>query len=397
MNMQNTLLHANKEENMSDKSNETLKQIYQALGNSLNVSDTTTQQIISSYESVGNYLGNLEEDLDIKIFPQGSMALGTMIKPLSSDKNREYDVDLVCQLTNGNNLNNAEVKQIVGERLKESSRYSQMMDSEGKRCWTLNYTDFHMDILPCTPNSPTEFSTAIRITEKKDKNIYESGISDPKGYLKWFTSKMQHIYTKALQNYSELRKVEIEKIHLYNLRTPLQIAIQILKRHRDIMFEGKKHRPSSIIMTTLAARAYNNENNVYDAVCNIIENMESFITKNENGELEVLNPTLHQENFADRWITEPERKYAFFNWLKKAKKDIIDDPLKFIDGLDSLKNRMAKNFGFEIIQHTFEVYGKNIHDNRIQGVLGINRKGHVTSSEVSSVVPVKNHIFFGSE
>ena len=78
-------------------SNETLKQIFRALADSLNVSETTTKEIIASYEAVGTYLGNLEEDLDIKISPQGSMALGTMIKPLSSDKNGEYDVDLICQ------------------------------------------------------------------------------------------------------------------------------------------------------------------------------------------------------------------------------------------------------------------------------------------------------------
>ena len=82
-------------------SNETLKQIFRALADSLNVSETTTKEIIASYEAVGTYLGNLEEDLDIKISPQGSMALGTMIKPLSSDKNGEYDVDLICQLVTG--------------------------------------------------------------------------------------------------------------------------------------------------------------------------------------------------------------------------------------------------------------------------------------------------------
>lgn len=112
-------------------SNETLKQIFRALADSLNVSETTTKEIIASYEAVGTYLGNLEEDLDIKISPQGSMALGTMIKPLSSDKNGEYDVDLICQLTNGESLTPEQVKHIVGNRLHESPRYSKMLDPKG--------------------------------------------------------------------------------------------------------------------------------------------------------------------------------------------------------------------------------------------------------------------------
>ena len=39
-------------------SNETLKQIFRALADSLNVSETTTKEIIASYEVVGTYLGH---------------------------------------------------------------------------------------------------------------------------------------------------------------------------------------------------------------------------------------------------------------------------------------------------------------------------------------------------
>lgn len=39
-------------------------------------------------------------------------------------------------------------------------------------------------------------------------------------------------------------------------KTPLQRAVQILKRHRDIMFAGDEDKPVSIIITTLAAKAY---------------------------------------------------------------------------------------------------------------------------------------------
>lgn len=376
-------------------SNETLKQIFRALADSLNVSETTTKEIIASYEAVGTYLGNLEEDLDIKISPQGSMALGTMIKPLSSDKNGEYDVDLICQLTNGESLTPEQVKHIVGNRLHESPRYSKMLDPEGKRCWTLKYTDFHMDVLPCTPLS-SENSNSIRITERLDNNTYKDGISNPKGYIEWFKAKMQLVYTETLQNYAEKRNVEIEKIHLYNLRTPLQMAIQILKRHRDIMFEGEDYKPTSIIINTLAARAYGNEGNVYDAICNILENMEQHFTIGPNGEYQVLNPTRREENFADRWIAEPKRKDAFFRWLQMAKKDIVEDPLNFIDGLDSLKSRLSESFGAQVTQDTFEAYGRTMLDNRVNNRIGVNSKGNLTNKKSSAIIPVTNHTFFGS-
>ena len=49
------------------------------------------------------------------------------------------------------------------------------------------------------------------------------------------------------------------------IRTPLQRAIQILKRHRDMRFlehKCEEYKPISIIITTLAASAYQNETDV---------------------------------------------------------------------------------------------------------------------------------------
>lgn len=43
------------------------------------------------------------------------------------------------------------------------------------------------------------------------------------------------------------------------VRTPLQRAIQIMKRHRDMRFNGHRdedHKPISMIITTLAAKLY---------------------------------------------------------------------------------------------------------------------------------------------
>ena len=53
-------------------------------------------------------------------------------------------------------------------------------------------------------------------------------------------------------------------------KSPLQRVVQILKRHRDLMFNGDESKPISIIITTLAARAYNKETDVLDALVNVV-------------------------------------------------------------------------------------------------------------------------------
>lgn len=61
-------------------------------------------------------------------------------------KAHEEKVEKVCKLFNV-------PKTIVGDRLREHKTYANMLEPEGKRCWTLNYDEFHMDILPCVPNN----------------------------------------------------------------------------------------------------------------------------------------------------------------------------------------------------------------------------------------------------
>ena len=52
----------------------------------------------------------------------------------------------------------------------------------------------------------------------------------------------------------------IEEVPTYELKTPLQRAIQLLKRHRDVMFaDNPEVAPISMILTNLSGRAYNGE------------------------------------------------------------------------------------------------------------------------------------------
>ena len=104
------------------------------IADELNITDTMLDKAVSSYEAVGKWLSDGIPQ-DVKITPQGSMNLGTVIRPIS-DKD-EYDVDLVCLLKNGSTLPLSYIKSVVGDRLKEHGTYQRMLEPEGKRCWTM--------------------------------------------------------------------------------------------------------------------------------------------------------------------------------------------------------------------------------------------------------------------
>ena len=62
----------------------------------------------------------------------------------------------------------------------------------------------------------------------------------------------------------------------------MQRIVQILKRHRDVMFKDDKDKPISIIITTLAANAYKGEDSLLEGLVNVISCMEPTI-KDKNG------------------------------------------------------------------------------------------------------------------
>lgn len=95
----------------------------------------------------------------------------------------------------------------------------------------------------------------------------------------------------------------------------------ILKRHRDGMFVDRyDERPISVIITTLAAHAYDGEEKISDALYAILANMDRFIVR-DGRTLIIRNPSDPLENFADKWPMHPERQAAFFEWLAQAQHD----------------------------------------------------------------------------
>jgi hypothetical protein len=124
-------------------------------------------------------------------------------------------------------------------------------------------------------------------------------------------------------------------------RTPLQRAIQILKRHRDTRFatsENEADKPISMIITTLAARAFQQETSVYDTLATFLDQVQRFqdtgIIKCEDDKWVIANPVDPSENFADRWNDAGSKKSdAFFRWVNWLQEDI--DSILNIDWMDS--------------------------------------------------------------
>lgn len=72
-----------------------LNAIYERIAQAIDINEKLFDQAEEYYKKLGNWMDKETPDYKITIYPQGSFALGTVIKPISEQD--EYDLDLVCQ------------------------------------------------------------------------------------------------------------------------------------------------------------------------------------------------------------------------------------------------------------------------------------------------------------
>ena len=394
-------------------------EIFENLGASLDVPESRYDELVSSYQAVGNFLGDDSSPLapyKPEIQPQGSFLLGTMITPVN--ENDDLDIDLVCELMKKDPSWTAEnLKAKVGDRLKLSERYKNLLDEEGRRCWTLLYRKnsenaidkYHMDILPCVNNERTRLreqyfnvtvnqvdKLAIRITDRNRPNYkYETDStkwlkSNPFGYAKWFEDRCSVLARRIVL----LSEAKVGNVPAYKeKKSPLQRVVQILKRHRDMMFNGDDNKPISIIITTLAAQAYNKETDVLDALVNVVNNMERYIEHDpRTGLCIVRNPVNPDEKFTDKWVETPQKQLNFFAWLKQVKQD-VEQITEKRGGLHLIAESMNKPFGRDVVQRTFSAIADSQRKSRDNNTL----KATATGALGTIGTAVKAHTFHGDK
>lgn len=322
----------------------------------LELPDTAYETAKNRYEDIGEWLGRSDSDCkDFKphIYSQGSFRLGTAIKPI--DENEAYDLDLACELEEGKTKENStqkDIKKLIGTEL-ENYRHARNIQEKLEpkhRCWRLEYKyelNFHIDVVPCIPAeeekrmlikeallregidnilSESVANLTVAITDDRHPK-YETicddwKISNPKGYAKWFEYRMQ-LASEFLKKRALQEKVSIDEFPTYKWKTTLQQAIQLLKRHRDLMYKNNPDsKPISIIITTLAAKAYQGETEISEAVLNILNKMGDLVNPSKP---RVPNPVDPSEDFADKWYDEKYKHLKlednFNSWLLSAKAD----------------------------------------------------------------------------
>lgn len=341
----------------------------------LDISPSMYRNAVEKYQNLANYLQS--KGIKADIYPQGSFAIGTVIRPYDKDNEKNYDLDFICQIEGD--------KSQVGPKELRDSIEKVLLDSQYRdkltiydECFQITYADknevgFSIDIVPAIDEDskvkaslsmeaeyPNLINSSIAIPRYSQQKVYNWITNNPIGYKEWFDDINEKFnvwssdeYRKKVLNESDGYFDSIEEIPQQLERSSLQRVIQILKYHRDIYYShiqnGDNLKPISAIITTITTKISQNADpslSSIDLLKYVITKMlryekvltigrEKFIALyeqeneliNKEGKWRVENPANPQDNLADSWNKNNELPKMFFKWLNMAKKELLDSLL----------------------------------------------------------------------
>jgi hypothetical protein len=379
---------------MTDQTTDLLSELLAGAVEQLDIPPNLFETIVARYEHLAEWLAeHCELDVVIEIYPQGSMRLGTPVQP--DPPLVDFDIDMVFLIrVSKAGITKAELKDMVGKLL---ATYIELHDpgadvpklAERGRCWTLEYHElgFHLDVLPAIPDEDNP-PTGILLT---DRELHLWQYSDPIAYADWFLIDRMpvRILERATAELAARLGKSIAEVPRFLVRTPLQRAVQVAKRHRDVFFaDNADDKPPSILITTLIALSYLGGTNIRLILTDFLDALPG-IALYEGGTWLVANPVAENENFADKWNTHPGRREAFQEWCDVLRADL--DQASSAQGIDRMAAVLSKSLGTEPVQAATRMIGAAFGAAAALTGPAVNSLGHLTRRQPTTPAPHRFH------
>lgn len=367
------------------------------------ISATMYNNANEKYHALASFLD--ECGIDADIYPQGSFAFGTVVRPSSKDPNAAYDLDFICQIKiTKDQIAPGELRQKIENALKSSDVYAARLHIY-EECFTIEYADcngigFTIDIVPATDETflrkqelqsmsprPDLINTSIAIPSFDKQKGYSWFTNNPRGFLQWFDEINQPFLnynreSRRQRLFKENRMIfdSVESIPKGLERSAMQRVIQILKYHRDIYYlnlkgkDGDAIKPISAIINTIVAaicQSADPRSDVFDLLRHVLNELtiyashqklnydqfaemygiRSVITRSRDDHKWVIkNPADPEDNLADKWNENPDIPAYFFLWIAACYQDLIQS-LELQDS--QFRTAMDNAFGSTTIQENW--------------------------------------------
>ena len=270
-------------------------------------------------------------DCKVWVYPQGSYRLGTTLVNPATD---EFDVDIVVAYDRSRTeMTKQEVVQQMhgwlvsycqhghGGGDLEPSGY----DGSKRRAFVVHYPDaFHLDVLAVVLEKPEPSDVLGQPSWLPDRSLHHWQPTNPRGFAEHFDAVSKAQRTEL----AKAADVEIDDLPRIAVKTSLQRAVMLCKRHRDVMYADDPDdlAPHSSLITAMATAAYYASGVLEPTVHDVIAGLADQI-RFRDGILRVPNPTwtvdgVELENYADRYRGRNDKLAELRHWVAAVEQDL---------------------------------------------------------------------------
>lgn len=363
---------------------EVLEDLFLRMARKLQLSELRHRQTTERYKSIAEWLdepGSSLARFSPLIYPQGSLRIGTTVHLKGTD---EFDLDAVCGLSiDWTRVAPVAVLDAVESRLAENEEYRRMLERKN-RCIRLVYAnEFHVDVLPALPD-PAAGGTCVRVP---DRHLKDWVPSNPIGYADWFESRTKLYLAEKMAK-------PIPAPEPFGIKPILKVAVQLLKRWRDVRYETEPTRaPISIVLTTLAGQHYAAEQTPFEALSRTVKCVLASLPR--SGRLKVCNPSNSEEDLSERWDGDPSAYDVFVEGMI-ALHDSLGS-LRSARGILPIKKILGELFGEKLAETVINEQARDVEQERQGGRLRVATiSGSLTSVTGSGTAPIRRNTFYGN-
>ncbi|HEV7300646.1 MAG TPA: hypothetical protein VGN72_14875 [Tepidisphaeraceae bacterium] len=277
----------------------------------------------------------------------------------------------------------------VLDRMQAHETYRGMMSVDA-RCIILTYErQYRLEIVPAVP-SFEDGPTGLVIPDRERREWVKT---DPKRYINWFAAQaLPMVEQRAMASVQPLppNVSSFEK-------TMLQRVVQLFKRRRDVHFDGCENTPRSIVLTTINADFYGQENNLLDAIMNNLDRIEQK-ARNESGIRSVPCPTNPAENLAADWQANYKLYLDFLAFVGEFKAKMIQlQRERSMTKIAALLNDLFDPTGSGIVNNAVKTYTDRYATARSSGDIRMTRatSALTTATPAAASIAIPSNSFYG--
>ncbi|WP_341022005.1 nucleotidyltransferase [Brevundimonas diminuta] len=300
-------------------------------------------------------------------YPQGSMRIDATISTRGTDD--EYDIDIVAEIFGGD----ARPEALLDDLYAALADYPAQRVVRQTRCVTVYYADgMHLDVTPARRTAAKEKESVIAHA----KGGAEPGIYVPMNayaFGQWYTDRTptEETFAKAMNKrlyaqdgmvFAEAESDDVPAQTPLIIKSVTTVALQLLKRHRNILYADVTGRiPPSILLSCHAGHAAVPGMRLAEMLIRQARWTARAIDEaaRQGRLLSVANPEHAGELFTDRWPESQSQQQAYAAALHKLANGL--EALRTADvQLEDLQQWMRAQFGERVVTRSIQKFNERL-------------------------------------